>query len=166
MKRRQSVSSVLRPLCEARSQVYMDKVLQVVDILDWALYQVGMAEVWLTSFSISEEFLRRLFFLRQRRDVSKIHLLLDFKATHKTLTLLPFMRNAVDNVYLSDNHSKIMLIRGGSSNVSLVSSQNLTRGNRFESGFISSDDAIFDTLLAHVQNLIINNSIKVDELFR
>lgn len=165
MKRGLSVSSVLRPLSEVPFQVYLDKVLQVADILDWALSQVGVAEVWLTSFSISEEFLRRLFFLRRRREVSRVHLLLDFKATHKTLTLLPFMRNAVDSVHLADNHSKIMLIRGGCGNVSVITSQNLTRGNRHEAAFVSSDDGVFFSLLAQVETLVSDNSVSIDVLF-
>lgn len=165
MKRGLSVESVLKPLSDCPCQVYMGNLIQVPDIMDWALPQVGTAEVWLTSFSVSEEFLRRLFFLRQRRSVSQVHLVLDFKATQKTLKLLPFMRNAVNSVHLTDNHSKIMLIRGGNDILSVVTSQNLTRGNRIEAAVISTDSEIFNSLMAGVRDIITNKSVSLDDLF-
>ena len=63
MKRNTSIDQVLKPLGDRQYQAYLSNVLQVADILEWILEQVGTAEVWQTSFSISEEFLRRLFFI-------------------------------------------------------------------------------------------------------
>lgn len=61
--------------------------------IEWILEQVGTAEVWQTSFSISEEFLRRLFFITKDKKVSRINLVLDHKATNKTLIIrISFMR--------------------------------------------------------------------------
>lgn len=165
MKRGVSADSVLKPLRDCKWQVYIGNLIQVPDILDWALQQLGTAEVWLTSFSISEEFIRRLFFLRQRRSVSQVHLVLDFKATQKTLKLLPFMRNAVNSVHLADNHSKIMLIRGGNGILSVVTSQNLTRGSRTEAAVISTDMEIFNSLMSGVLDIISNKSVPLNDLF-
>ena len=61
MKRTAKISDILKPLAEMPSQAYLSNAIQVADILEWILSQVGTAEVWQTSFSISEEFLRRLF---------------------------------------------------------------------------------------------------------
>ena len=63
MKRNTSIDQVLKPMGDRQYQAYLSNVLQVADILEWILEQVGTAEVWQTSFSISEEFLRRLFFI-------------------------------------------------------------------------------------------------------
>ncbi len=75
------------------------------------LSQVGVAEVWQTSFSISEEFLRRLFFICRANKVSRINLVLDHKATNKTLKLWAFITQVIERTYLADNHSKILLVR-------------------------------------------------------
>ena len=166
MKRTASIDDILRPLAECPSQAYLSNAVQVADVLEWILAQVGEAEIWQTSFSISEEFLRRLFFLQKKHPVKAFHLVLDHKATNKTLKLWAFIEQVVTKTYLADNHSKILLVRstaGGT--VSVVTSQNLTRGNRAESAFISTDAGIFNTLHGQVEDLIRNHSVPLSELF-
>ena len=166
MKRSADIGSILRPLKSAPNQAYLSNAVQVADILEWILQQVGVAEVWQTSFSISEEFLRRLFFICRANKVSRINLVLDHKATNKTLKLWAFITQVIERTYLADNHSKILLVKSErGDHVAVVTSQNLTRGNRAESAFISTDIAIFDTLFAQVNDLITNHSVPLNELF-
>lgn len=149
------------------NQAYLSSALQVADVLEWILEQVGVAEIWQTSFSISEEFLRRLYFICREKRVSRISLVLDHKATNKTLKLWAFISQVIENTYLADNHSKILLVRSqGGDTVSVVTSQNLTRGNRAECAFISTDPNIFNTLYDQVNDLIVNHSVPLNELFR
>ena len=54
MKRSANIDQILRPLKETPFQAYLSNAVQVADILEWILGQVGVAEVWQTSFSISE----------------------------------------------------------------------------------------------------------------
>lgn len=141
--------------------------MQVADILEWILSQVGVAEIWQTSFSISEEFLRRLYFICKDKRVSRINLVLDHKATNKTLKLWAFISQVIERTYLADNHSKILLVKSQKGDmVSVVTSQNLTRGNRAESAFISTDPGVFATLFSQVNDLITNHSVPLNDLFR
>ena len=166
MKRGTSISKYLRPLAEKTHQVYLTNELQVADVLEWILSQVGKSEVWQTSFSISEEFLRRLFFIEKEGRVKEFNLVLDHKATNKTLKLWPFIVQTMKRTYLADNHSKILLVEADSGQkVAVVTSQNLTRGNRHESAFISTEPAIFNTLHAQVTDLIRNHSVPMNDLF-
>ena len=167
MKRTANLSEILKPLAQSPNQAYLANAVQVADILEWVLRQVGKAEVWQTSFSISEEFLRRLFFICRANKVSRINLVLDHKATNKTLKLWAFITQVIERTFLADNHSKILLVKGDNGQkVAVVTSQNLTRGNRAESAFISTDPAIFDSLFAQVNDLITNHSVPLNELFR
>ena len=167
MKRTADIHEILRPLSEASHQAYLSNALQVADVLEWILEQVGRAEVWQTSFSISEEFLRRLFFICKDREVSRINLVLDLKATNKTIKLWLFISQVIQRTYLADNHSKILLVRSERGDtVSVVTSQNLTRGNRAESAFVSTDPQIFASLYAQVTDLITNHSVPLNDLFR
>ena len=167
MKRTANVDKILRPLATTPYQAYLSNAVQVADILEWILAQVGVAEVWQTSFSISEEFLRRLFFITKDKKVSRINLVLDHKATNKTLKLWAFITQVIERTYLADNHSKILLVQSERGDtVSVITSQNLTRGNRHESAFISTDPAIFATLKAQVDDLITNHSVPLHDLFR
>ena len=167
MKRTASIADILKPLSEAPSQAYLSNAVQVADLLEWILEQVGTAKVWQTSFSISEEFLRRLFFIEKSGRVSEFNLVLDHKATNKTLKLWSFMTQVIERTYLTDNLSKILLVEADSGQtVAVVTSQNLTRGNRHESAFISTDKAIFDTLHSEVDDLIRNHSVPLGDLFK
>lgn len=167
MKRTANIDQILRPLKVTPYQACLSNAVQVADILEWILAQVGIAEVWQTSFSISEEFLRRLYFITKDKKVSRINLVLDHKATNKTLKLWAFITQVIERTYLADNHSKILLVKSeAGETVSVITSQNLTRGNRHESAFISTDPAIFATLKAQVDDLITNHSVPLHDLFR
>ena len=166
MKRTATIADYLKPLSECASQAYLSNAIQVADLLEWILEQVGTAKVWQTSFSISEEFLRRLFFIEKSGHVSEFNLVLDHKATNKTLKLWAFITQVIERTYLTDNHSKILLVLAETGQtVSVITSQNLTRGNRHESAFISTDRHIFDTLHLQVTDLIDNHSVPLHDLF-
>ena len=167
MKRSANIDQILRPLKETPFQANLSNAVQVADILEWILSQVGIAEVWQTSFSISEEFVRRLFFITKDKKVSRINLVLDHKATNKTLNLWAFITQVIERTYLADNHSKILLVRSEAGDtVSVITSQNLTRGNRHESAFISTSPEIFANLYEQVNDLITNHSVPLHDLFR
>lgn len=156
---------VLRPLADNPSQAYLSNMLQVADVLRWILDQTGPAYVQLTSFSISEEFLRRIFFIEKENLIRSLDIVLDFKATNKTLILWPFIAQTVENCYLASNHSKLLLVFNDKWSVSVVMSQNLTRGNRFESGFISTDKSVFSALHEQVNYVITRQSVPFHEVF-
>ena len=167
MKRDTNIDNWLKPLASRPNQAYLTNALQVADVLDWILDQLGVSNIWQTSFSISEEFLRRLFFIEKSGRVKEFNLVLDHKATNKTLKLWAFIDQVIKRTYLADNHSKILLVQSLYGDcVSVVTSQNLTRGNRAESAFISTDKAIFTTLKKQVDDLITNHSVPLNDLFR
>ena len=166
MKRQSAITDILRPLDATPSQAYLSDVLQVADILAWILEQTGPADVQMTSFSISEEFLRRIFFIERQGQLRSLEIVLDFKATNKTLILWPFIEQTVRHCYLADNHSKIMLVSNPTHQVAVVMSQNLTRGNRYESGFITTDHSVFNGLHSQLQHLITHQSVPFHDVFR
>lgn len=166
MKRGLSVDSFLKPLGSVPTQAYLSNCLQVADLLDWTFAQTGGGEVWLTSFSISEEFLRRLYFISKKYKVT-YNLVLDHKATAKTLRLWYLIESVVSSAHLADNHSKILLVKGlDGRNVAVVTSQNLTRGNRHEAAVVSTDPEIFAKLMLDVNDLISNKSFPLNDLLR
>lgn len=158
-------SDLLKPLADKPQQAYMSNLLQVADILQWILDQTGPASVKMASFSISEEFLRRLFFIEKSGLITDIDIILDFKATNKTLILWPFIAQTVENCWLASSHAKVLLVSNDRWTVSVVMSQNLTRGNRFESGFISTSPEVFSTLSGQLDYVIKNQSVPFHEVF-
>lgn len=166
MKRGADIGDFLKPLADNPLQSWITNRLQVADVLEWCLAQMGRSEVWQTSFSISEEFLRRLYFIKKSHAVSEITLVLDHKATNKTLKLWAFLAQVFDKTYLADNHSKVILIRSERGEVcSIITSQNLTRGNRMESAIVATDKQVFATLHNQLQDIINEESVSLNELF-
>ncbi|WP_300505271.1 C4-dicarboxylate ABC transporter [uncultured Duncaniella sp.] len=165
MSRNQSTGDILRPLADTPQQAYLSRSVQVADILRWILDQTGPADVRMTSFSISEEFLRRIFFIRKENLVRSLDIVLDFKATNKTLLLWPFIAQTVRHCYLADNHSKILLVSNENWKVAVIMSQNLTRGNRYESGIISTCPDMFESLSSQLHQLITRQSVPFHEIF-
>ena len=165
MNRSITITDILSPLTDKGYRAYLSNALQVADILKWTLSQTGPADVQMTSFSISEEFLRRIFFIEKEGLVRSLDIVLDFKATNKTLKLWPFIAQTVENCYLSDNHSKILLVSNEEWKVAVVMSQNLTRGNRYESGFITTDAAVFDSLHQQLNFVITRQSVPFHDIF-
>lgn len=92
---------------------------------------------------------------------------MDFKATNKTLRLWAFLTQVIEHTYLADNHSKVILIRSVKGDtISIITSQNLTRGNRMESAVVTTDPQVFQTFLADMEDLIQNHSVPLSELFK
>ena len=81
MKRTADISDFLKPIREKPYQAHLSNALQVADVLDWVLQQLGKPKVWQTSFSICEEFIRRLFFIEKSGLVTRFNLVLDHKAS-------------------------------------------------------------------------------------
>ena len=163
--------AVLKPLSEVSTQAYLSNRIQVADLLEWILEQTGIAEVWQTSFSISEEFIRRLYFIQKKKLISRFNLVLDFKATQKTIKLWPFLSQVVSRTFLADNHSKILLVKAESGKcVSVITSQNLTRGNRYESAVIMAEhkgnNQHFVLLHSQVKDLIEYHSVPLHDIYR
>lgn len=160
------VADVLQPLSVAPLQSYMSDSLQVFDVLEWCVAQMhGPVDIYQSSFSISEEYLRRLYFYRKKGAVRNVSLVLDYKATQKTLRLWPFICKTIEAVYLSSNHSKVILIEGDI-RVAIITSQNLTRGNRMESAVITTDAAVYDNLYATLFDVSRKHSVPLHELYK
>jgi len=166
-KRQRLEWSGLKPLTECPTQTALTNKLQVSDIIEWAIGQIddgSSMQIWQTTFSVSEEYLRRLVLLKERCKVGRLTLILDHTATNKLINLWQFISNVADESYLADNHSKVILISNGTKVVSIVTSQNLTRGNRYESSIITTDRNVFTSLFDSIQDMIEFHTIGLNEM--
>lgn len=127
-------------------QAYFSNTTQLADVIVSVLEHIGPAELVISTFSTSEEFLRRIWRLKQTGRITSAALFCDLKAARKTVHLYTFITSIFDAVHLAENHSKVVLLGNGRYKVSIVTSQNQTRGNRFECGIISSSPELYNTL--------------------
>lgn len=159
------VNQIIKPLSGTPLQAYLDNRIQLFDVIEKILTETGSAEIYISTFSTSEEFLRQIFRLRKKGMITKATMLTDLKASRKTVNLYTFISNVFDNVYLAENHSKVILIRNSKWMVSICTSQNQTRGNRTESGMITTDPRVYLDLQEQFSKIVNTNAILLDGLF-
>ncbi|WP_272712336.1 C4-dicarboxylate ABC transporter [Bacteroides ovatus] len=159
------VNQIIKPLSSTPLQAYLDNRIQLFDVIEKILSETGPAEIYISTFSTSEEFLRQIFRLRKKGMITKATMLTDLKASRKTVNLYTFISNVFDNVYLAENHSKVILIRNSKWMVSICTSQNQTRGNRTESGMITTDPRVYLDLQEQFSKIVNTNAILLDGLF-
>lgn len=160
------IDEILKPLSTTPLQAYVDSRIQLFDVIEKILRETGPAEIYISTFSTSEEFLRRISKFKSSGLISRAVMLTDLKASKKTVNLYQFISLVFDAVYLGENHSKVILIHNDKWSVSVCTSQNQTRGNRAESGMISTDRAIYSTLFTSLSQIIQTKSIQLDGLFK
>ncbi len=144
-------------------QAYFSCRSQLADLIGWALRHIGPAAVRVSTFSTSEEFLRRIARFRKEGLITDCSLFCDLRAARKTTALRGFVRSVFSSVRLCENHSKVVLLANDRHRIAIVTSQNQTRGNRFEAGIITSDPAVFASLSIGLDTLAAN-SISLDDI--
>lgn len=153
----------LKPLEKSATQPYFSKSIQLADIIQWILDQIGRSSISISTFSTSEEFLRRLHKFKQKDLIGECVLFCDLRAARKTIALKHFMQSTFDRIFLCENHSKVVLLQSDSCEVAIVTSQNQTRGDRYEAGIITTDLSTCAYLrLAFLE--MSQNSISINEL--
>lgn len=131
--------SGLSPLAGCTVQPYLGRTAQLSDYIDWALDQIGPAGMSISTFSVSEQFLRWLHRARSSGRILWCSLVCDMRAARKTSSLDNLMHSVCDEVILAQNHSKVVILDAPVVDVAIVTSQNQTRGDRFEAGIITTD---------------------------
>lgn len=120
------------------------------DLLLYLLHITGKAEIWLSTFSISEAAIRALFTAGENGLIDRIHCLFDHTIPKNKLSLLFFAHNVVTDIAISANHSKIILLENDTWKVTVVSSANMTPNPRKEAGVLFTVPDVFDLYKAHL----------------
>lgn len=131
----------------------MSDQLQLGDVLSEILKNTGPANLTVSTFSTGEEFLRNLIRMKNKGLVTSAVLYCDMKAAEKTARINTMLRNTFDKVRLCKNHSKVLLILTNTQKISVITSQNQTRGNRMESYVVLQDPAIYDYLFSEISKM-------------
>lgn len=138
---------------------------QLYHIVEDLLLQSGKADVFISSFTVAEEFIRQLHNLKEKNLINRLDLLIDNRSAKKTLHLSYFLFSVANEVYLANNHSKIILIKNENFKIAVVTSQNQTRGNRYEAGIITTLNDTYDYFSKNIDNEI-NNYLKLSDVFK
>lgn len=166
MSKGKSPSDILHPLTTSPLQSHLGRGLHTLGLLGWILEQTGPADVYVSTFSTSDAFLRGFYNLKKKGLVTRSVLLADLKASKKTYLLYKEMQQNFDAVYLAQNHSKVVLVQNDKWTVTVISSQNQTYGDRAECTLVTTSQEIFYEQYCGFRNLIDNHSIQLNGLFQ
>ena len=146
--------AILDPVRTKKTQCYLGRELHVAGLLGWILDQTGPADVVVTTYSTSDDFLCSFIRLKKEGLITHSTLLADFRACKRTHQLGAFMKNAFDEVKFGENHSKLMLIKTRTMKVLVLTSQNQTYGSRHESTMVTTDKNIFNYFNKRLQKVL------------
>ena len=165
MSKGKSPSEFLRPLATHQLQSHLGRGLHTLGLLGWILQQTGPADVYVSTFSTSDAFLRGFFNLKKKDLVLKSVLLADLKASKKTYKLYKEMQQCFDTVYLAQNHSKVVLVQNDRWTVTVISSQNQTYGDRAECTLVTTSQEIFYEQYCGLRDIVDHDSLQLNGLF-
>jgi hypothetical protein len=131
-------------------QAYFSSDFQLYHLLEFILAETGTSDLILTTFSVSEEFIRKLLQMKEKGLISSLAIIADHRTAVKALRLSLFTKNIAEELHLGNNHAKVVLVKNKNWNVSVVTSQNQTRGNRIECGMVCTIPEIYDSLLKSI----------------
>lgn len=122
--------------------MYLNQEVQSHNVFDYMLDRLeGADRMTISSFAITEAYVRRI--IRNRERIGHIDLILDFTIASRNPRITMYAAQNVDNLYLCNNHSKVIYLENGLQCMAAVMSNNATNNHRFESGII-----LFDALKA------------------
>ncbi len=128
---------------EGRVYYLTDGTWSLFELIDYCLDQVGPSDLFITSFSISEESIRHLLYLKETGKILSLTGLFDPSLRKTKTPLLYFASEVFDKMRFAPNHSKIILFANKTRGLSIIASANLGRNRRIETGVIDTDKKTF-----------------------
>lgn len=129
------------------------------ELLPILLNKIGPAKVMMSTFNVSEDFLRPVFFLIESGKITDIKLLIDSTVKRHKLDLLLFAFNITKNIRITSCHAKVLLIENEQWNIGIVGSANANQNARYEAGFFFTDSTNFNFFKTEIENTWLNDAI-------
>lgn len=113
-------------------------------IIGDVLKELGPSEVRISTYGVAEDALRTLFLQVDNGNITNLRLLLDLKHKRHKLSMYMFAAKITPEIYLTGNHSKLVLIENDRHRFGIEGSANLNTNNRWENGFYFTEGRFYD----------------------
>ncbi len=120
---------------------YIAHMYNAHDVFSDLIKLSGPSKVKIISYSITEFPLRILSQFLNKKIITHLDFILDFTVS-RTPALKQFAKHFANRIRFTDIHSKIVLIENKNWKITLLSSANFTRNNRFENGIIFTSEEL------------------------
>ena len=137
---------------------FLSNQIQFQDVFDFMLDDCGRADkMVISSFAISEALVRRI--IRNRHRIDHLTLYLDFTIASRNPRMTMFAAKNVDELYLTNNHSKTIYTSGNGKEYLAVISNNATNNHRYECGLVIRSREVI-SYFREQYNQMKNDSVK------
>lgn len=131
----------------------------VHEILPFLFNYVGPFHLSVASFNISEDSLRPIFFMKDRKELLSVRFLFDHNVHRHKIDMMFFSSGIADQIRISSTHMKLLICHNRLINLAMVGSANMNRVTRHEAGIITTEDATFNYYKNYFNNVFDNDSI-------
>jgi len=116
------------------------------ELLEYILSFTGPAEVYLTTWSISENPVRVIVGLLEKKLITELHCVFDYRIRTQNANAFQLAENNFVHIKLVKCHAKIMVVVNEEWSVTVIGSANFNNNPRIESGVIFTDrkSAVFN----------------------
>jgi len=137
---------------DANIAVYLTNNIQAHHIFDFMLEELtGNLKIIVSSFAITEPWVRRL--IRSRQRITHITLFLDFTVASRKPKNTDYTSRNVDELWLTNNHSKTIYMDNGTDRILSMMSNNATNNRRYESGVLFKNHPAVELYLQNIEQM-------------
>ena len=133
---------------------FFAKSFSLHEMLEQTIAITGPVEAWITTYTLSEDAIRSLFNLSEQNKLT-FTLVTDRSFFRHKMQLMLFAQNCRGaKIYTTANHSKVMVLTNDNWKITILTSANLTKNERWESGILSTHPVVADDYLSAINKLI------------
>lgn len=145
--------------------------IHFVSEVDWSNHELiahlliitGPANIWFTTFALSEAAARILLKLKETKQILEMTALVDFRAQNRHPEAYHLAKSLMANIRQYPNHSKVTVIENNDWQIVINSSANFTNNMRIESGIICINTGATVFYKNWINDLIIHGELFEDE---
>jgi hypothetical protein len=156
-KATQAVQDVIGP-------VSMGESIHFVSMGEWSshnlllylLDQTGPANVYISTWSVSENAVRQLIDAIYNKQIQKLYCVFDWRVKLRRPEVFSLVQYNISDIRLTTCHAKVTVIQNDTWHIAIVGSANYTNNPRIEAGVIACDKEIAEFhkywMLAELKN--------------
>lgn len=143
------------------------KLVHYISDGDWSTHDLVMsllqtykpAELFISTYALRELPVRQLILAQQRKEVTGINMLLDYRAKARTPEVFQLASMNVNSIVLTSIHAKVTVIKSEAGTVTISGSANWTHNPRIEQGTISLDKGCGEFHISWMKKVMENGEL-------
>lgn len=114
----------------------LDAIVLLYKLL--TVFKLKSARVVITTYGLTQKYVNQIAMFKRAGLINHVTLVTSTNLKTMQPKLVGHINQVFDEVVLCEIHAKIITVSDSNTNITVISSMNLTRNNKIEAGFISS----------------------------